>query len=356
MKKNILFIGGSLNQTTMMHQISEHLCEHNCYFTPFYAESLIGLLTKIGLLNFTILGGQHRKNTEAYLAEHDLAVDFGGKERDYDLVFTCTDTLIQKNIKGKRLILVQEGMTEPEGFLYQLVKRFKLPRYIANTAATGLSDIYDLFCVASKGYRDLFIKKGVRPDKIAVTGIPNFDHVDSYLENDFPHHDYVLAATSSNRETLKLENREEFIRWVIEIAAGRKIIFKLHPNENLKRASQEIKRLAPEALILQKGNINQMIANCSVLVTQTSSVTFIGLAMGKEVHTYLDQAKLKKILPVQNGGTSSQRIATLGRLLLNLNSEDLKTLRSGKKDKLRWQSAKALYLQRIAKVERSRST
>lgn len=212
--------------------------------------------------------------------------------------------------------------------------------------------MYDLFCVASKGYRDLFINKGVRPEKIAVTGIPNFDSVDSYRKNDFPYHDYVLAATSSNRETFKPENREAFIRWVLEIANGRKMIFKLHPNENFKRTSQEIKRLAPEALIFQKGNVNQMIANCAALVTQTSSVTFIGLAMGKEVHTYLDQEKLKKILPVQNGGTSGKRIATLGRLLLNLNSEELKALRAGKKGKIRWQSEKALYLRRIAEAER----
>ena len=30
------------------------------------------------------------------------------------------------------------------------------------------------FCVASEGYRDLFISKGVKPEKIYVTGIPNF--------------------------------------------------------------------------------------------------------------------------------------------------------------------------------------
>jgi len=60
---NILFIGGSLNQTTMMHQISKHLSEHECYFTPYYADGLISLVAKTGLLNKTILGGRHHRDT-----------------------------------------------------------------------------------------------------------------------------------------------------------------------------------------------------------------------------------------------------------------------------------------------------
>jgi hypothetical protein len=47
---------------------------------------------------------------------------------------------------------------------------------LAGTAATGLSDAYHAFCVASEGYRDFFIRKGARPEKIIITGIPNFDN------------------------------------------------------------------------------------------------------------------------------------------------------------------------------------
>ncbi|MFH0344868.1 MAG: hypothetical protein ACHBNF_22705 [Chromatiales bacterium] len=75
-----------------------------------------------------------------------------------------------RNILETKLVLVQEGMTDPETLTFHLVKVLKLPRWIAQTAATGLSDLYDIFCVASDGYRDLFIRKGVRPDKMRVTG------------------------------------------------------------------------------------------------------------------------------------------------------------------------------------------
>ena len=317
MTADILFVCGSLNQTTMMHQISRHLEQFNCYFTPFYADGVVELAARAGLADFSILGGRHRQATEQYLRMENLAVDYGGKQHDYDLVITCTDLIVQRNIRGRRLVLVQEGMTEAEGFLYFLVRYLKFPRFLANTAATGLSDSYDVFCVASKGYRDLFVQKGVKPDKIVVTGIPNYDHLARYSENNFPHHNYVLVATSSIRETLKFDDRDKFLRQVKRIANGRKIIFKLHPNEDPHRAIREIRRYFTDELIYTTGDVHQMIANCEVLIAQTSSVIFTGLALGKEVHSYLREDILKRLLPVQNGGGSSERIAEVCRQLIN---------------------------------------
>ncbi len=149
MAENILFICGSLNQTTMMHQIARQLGDYNCFFTPYYADGIEDLAARIGLLNFTVLGGRHLQDTRAYLADNNLPIDDRGKKHHYDLVVTCSDLIVPNNVRGKRLVLVQEGITEPEGLVYQLVKRFKLPRYLANTATMGLSDAYDIFCVAS---------------------------------------------------------------------------------------------------------------------------------------------------------------------------------------------------------------
>ena len=81
MEKNILFICGSLNQTIMMHKIASHLTNHNCLFTPFYAIGLPGLLAEAGLLDFTILGGNHRRECLKYLQEHNLPlIDYKGKK------------------------------------------------------------------------------------------------------------------------------------------------------------------------------------------------------------------------------------------------------------------------------------
>jgi hypothetical protein len=177
-------------------------------------------LARSGWLKSTALGGRHRRNTLQYLKEHHLKLDIGAKKHKYDLVLTGSDLIVQSNIRDRRLILVQEGMTEPEGVMYYLVKVLKLPRWLANTSVTGLSNAYDTFCVASQGYKELFVKKGVVPEKIVVTGIPNFDNLAAGQPGNFPYHDYVLAATTPFRETMRPEFRPLFIRRCVEIADG----------------------------------------------------------------------------------------------------------------------------------------
>ena len=101
------------------------------------------------------------------------------------------------------------------------------------------------------------------------------------------------------------------------IAQGRKLIFKLHPNEDLNRARREIARYAPAALIYSEGNTNHMIANSDVLITRYSSVALLAAAMGKEIHSDLDPKWLEQVKPLQNGGTSARRIAAVCRECLN---------------------------------------
>lgn len=338
---NILFICGTLNQTTMMHKISTHLGEHKCSFTPYYANGIEDLAAREGWLDFTVLGGRHLKDTMDYLADNHLNVDLRGERGGYNLVVTCGDLIVQKNIRGRRLVLVQEGITEPETWLYHAVKALNLPRYLANTAAMGLSDAYDIFCVASEGYARHFIRKGVRPEKIAVTGIPNFDNLMENLKNDFPYRGYVLVATSPLRESFRYDNRDTFLRRCVEIAAGRPLIFKLHPTENARRARAEIARHAPDALVFEYGNVNHMIANAEEVITQQSTCTFVAVALGKEVHTYLDLAQLKELMPIQNGGASAGRIANVCRRLLLTPVPVLHKVRRGLLARPRWEQEDA---------------
>jgi hypothetical protein len=315
--KKILFICGSLNQTTMMHQISMHFTDCDCRFSPYYADKFLNYCAKKGILDFCILGGKFKQNTLNYINKNNLRLDYNGTENDYDLVFTCADLIVPKNVRNKNLILVQEGMTDPVNLLFYLVKYLRLPRWLAGTSTMGLSDLYDLYCVASEGYKEYFIQKGIKPEKLVVTGIPNFDNAKAFLNNDFPHKNYVMVATSDMRETFRYENRKKFILDCMKIAAGRQLLFKLHPNENIERATGEIEKHAPGSLVFSSGNTDHMIANCDVLITKYSSVVYVGLALGKEVHSYFDLDKLKKLLPIQNDGTSAAAIARVGMRMMN---------------------------------------
>src|SRR5262245_10377213 len=142
--QNILLICGTRNQTNAMLQIGAQLGEHNCYYTPFYCDGHLLRASQRGWLDFTVLGGALRERSVKYLRDAGVPIDERGEGRDYDLVVTCTDLIIQANIRGKRIVLVQEGLTEPEGLVYLMVKHWGVPRVFANTAAFGMSDAYEV--------------------------------------------------------------------------------------------------------------------------------------------------------------------------------------------------------------------
>ncbi len=318
-RPRILFIGGTINHTTQVRQIAAELPECEQAFTWYYGDGFLELSRRLGWMESTAMGDKLRARCLAHLREHGAPLDLGGTRGPYDLVITCSDLVMPRNLRGRPVVLVQEGMTDPEDLIFRLVRAFRLPPWItATSSATGLSHAYDRFCVASRGYRDLFVRKGVPAEKIVVTGIPNFDNCDRFLQNDFPHRDYLLVCSSDIRETARWENRPAFIRKVLAIAGGRPIIWKLHPNENAARARAELGSLAPQALVFDTGSAEEMIANCDVLVTQFSSTAYVGLALGKEVHSYFDVDELRRLCPVQNGRTSAKRIANVCRQLLGL--------------------------------------
>ncbi len=299
-----------------MHQIALHLvADYDCWFTPYYASGYVEMLRKLGLAEMTIMGKRFTERCVAYLQQCALQTDYRGTLNSYDLVLTCADLVVPKNVRDKKLILVQEGMTDPENLAYYLAKWRMLPRWAASTATMGLSDAYDKFCVASDGYKELFIRKGVSPEKIVVTGIPNFDNCKQYLENNFPHMHYVLVCTSDARETFKYENRKKIILDAVHLAAGKQLIFKLHPNENHERAIREINTHAPGALVYTSGSAEEMIANCDVLITQYSSTVYVGIALGKKVYSNFPIDGLKRLVPLQNN-RAALNIADVCRSLI----------------------------------------
>ena len=315
--KRILFTVGSLNQVTQMHAIASHLSDYDCYFSQFYSDNwVVQEFVKRGGGSSTILGGQFRENTERYLSQNRLKNDYAQSvyNNHYDLAVVCSDLLVPKSIRATKSVWVQEGMTDKITFWSKVVKALNLPGYWAgNTSLNGTSNLIDVYCVASEGYREYFQSLGADSRKLIVTGMPNFDNVEALKYNTFPHRNYVLVATSDIRELMGHDDRPEFIRKCVAIAQGRQLIFKLHPNENKKRAIHEIHEHAPNAWVYTDGNVNEMIYHCDELVTQFSTVVYVGLALGKKVHSYFDLEELKRKTPIQNGGRSAADIAAICR-------------------------------------------
>jgi len=304
-----------------MHQIANKLPEMDCWFSQVFTDSqlLNKIINKTSWANGTALAGQFRLNSEKYMLKHGLQTDYGATQNEYDLVVYCSDMLIPERMLQYKTIWVQEGMIDKFTLLSRLVKSLELPAAFAgNTSLNGSTNLCDIYCAASTGYKEYFANMGTDKDKIIVTGIPNYDDLEKYLVNDFPHRNYVMVATTDMRETYRVENRPAFIKKAVKIATGRPMLFKLHPNENFERAKREIRNYAPAgSMIFTSGNTNEMIANCCELITQYSTVVFTGIALGKKVHSWFDVDELKKLTPLQNGGMSAQNIAAICREYIN---------------------------------------
>ena len=298
----VLFICGSPNQTGQMLQIAKALPEVEAWFTPYYSDwPHHVVLTKIGWLEPAINGHKRRGICADELNARGLRIDLGAERNAYDLWVCPNDAIIPVALARTPWVLVQEGIMEQPNWRTWLWRHTRLmPRPLATTATFGLTKRYDRFCIASEGYRKQFLAEHIAPEKLVVTGIPNFDDFARFRDNDFPHHGYVLVCTSDGRETMMKVDRPALLKRSVELAAGRQLIFKLHPNENVERATREILAVAPTALVFAGGNAEEMVANCDVLITEHSSLTFCGLALGKEVHTNLPLEQVEALLPVQN--------------------------------------------------------
>jgi len=314
-KKKILFIIGSPNQTSQMHQISSFLKDdYDCWFSQFYPDyGFEKMWLKLGFVEHTIMDGPFRRKADKYIADNGLQSDYGAQKNDYDMTVFCNDLIVPRKLRKGKTVWIQEGMIDKVTFRTKLIKAIGIPRYFAlGTSLNGSSNLCDIYCVGSQGYHDFLTSMGSDPNKMITTGIINFDNIKQFENNDFPHRDYVMVATSDSRETYGSDDRMAFLKNCVKIAAGRKLLFKLHPNEAFERAIAEIKSVAPvDSLIYTDGNSNHMVANCCELITQWSTLVYLGIVLGKSVYSYFDVEELKRLTPMQNGGTTAEKIAEI---------------------------------------------
>jgi hypothetical protein len=319
-RPQVLFICGNHNHTTMMHAIAQQLPDCDRWFTPYYSDDggALDILRRLHLLEFVALGHDFRQKCLRYLEAYGLALDLGGQRGGYDLVVTCSDLIIPSNVAGRPLVGVQEGMIDPALFLAKVMRAMpwlKLPRWAAGTVCTGLSGLYDRYCVASEGYRQDFIDRGAPAARLRVTGLPNFDNFAAHVRPGHWIEGHVLACTSDGRETLRRDDRKRFIAWAKELAAGRPLVFKFHPNERMDRAIAEVQRWAPGARCLTTGSGEELAANCAVLITEWSTLAYVGLALDKPTYSYRDLDRHRAMVPAQHGH-GARNIAAVCREVL----------------------------------------
>jgi len=342
MRKKIIFVVGSMNQTTQMLQIAAHIeSEFDCYFTQFFPDLWVErMIHKGGFLENTIMSGKIKENSEKHILDLGKKLDYAGKTlgHNYDLAVLCTDMLVSRSFRKTKTIWVQEGMMDPMTQWSKIIHKLGLPGYFAmNTSLNGTANLADIYCSASESYKSHLSSMGTDYNKIIATGIPNFDNIEQYRNNDFPHKDYVMVATSDIRECFGKEDRIGFLQDCVEKANGRQLLFKLHPNEIVERAVSEIKSVTPEnTLIFPVGDPYPMIANCAELITQWSTLVYVGIVLGKPIHSYFSKEELFRLTPKQTGGQSAAIIADICKQYIHFQGsgvEFLKTYEPALKEK-----------------------
>jgi len=69
----------------------------------------------------------------------------------------------------------------------------------------------------------------------------------------------------------------------------------------MTRAVAEVRRWAPNARALTSGSGEELAANCHTLITEWSTLAYVGLALGKPTYSYRDLEAHRAMLPDQNG-------------------------------------------------------
>src|SRR6201992_342420 len=124
MRKKILFITGSINQTSQMHQISRQLPDFDCWFSQIYPDSaaMRAFLKYTPFADGTVVADSFRVKSEHYLGQLGAQIDYKGEQNGYDLVVHCSDMIVDKKFRKGKTIWVQEGMIDKPTLLTGLVK------------------------------------------------------------------------------------------------------------------------------------------------------------------------------------------------------------------------------------------
>ncbi len=313
-----LYLCSSIEQAQQMTAIARELDELEPSFTPLWDARFDWARYASRARHREAL--EHREACLDWLARERLYVDDGGRDGRYDLVLSSTDLVTPAAARTAKWVVVQEGALDPEGLVSELCSQMRvLPKWLAGTTLTGTVGAYDLFCVASEGYRGDIVRRGGDPRKVIVTGIPRFDDCERARDNRLDRRNYVLVCTDDTRK--KGERRARFFASARRIAGRRAIVVVLSPNADVSAARAEVLAAIPEALVLDSDShsmprLHELVANADVIVTERSNVALLATALRIEVHSFMPRMELQRLCPIQNGGSSAHAIAHACRNLL----------------------------------------
>ncbi len=157
----VLFVCGADRQTHEMHRIAQQLSDCRVWFTPYYGGTVLTMLRELGMLERTIAGNRLGEECLGYLRNHHLPIDLDGRRARYDLVVTCSDLVLARNTRARRVVVVHNGRL---GVSHLLGSR------IAHRLSRWLGQSPSRWCVTSEADRESLHRLGFPGERITVIG------------------------------------------------------------------------------------------------------------------------------------------------------------------------------------------
>jgi len=194
-----------------------------------------------------------------------------------------TEQIVVKQAKnfGIPMFRLQEG-------LY-----YDTPEAYDNESMQGAyPELVDEYFVWGDIFKDDAIKNGgIDPQKIKVFGSPRFSNL--LFNKSLDSEEFVLLATMPPQiEEIvghNVRNLERYLASILNICKivsnqKKNLIIKLHPTFDVLKISKNLKKKFPNVKVISKGDINQLIRKCSLLiVTGLSTVITQGQILQKPV-------------------------------------------------------------------------
>jgi len=239
----------SMNQTTQMHQISSIFPSTSTPSRPITAMALTRFC-EAGIAGVHDHRRQARGTLPAVSGGSSPPHRLPGKKEPYDLVVTCSDVYFRRTF-GQQDRARSGGYYRPGNLCVSTGHAISLsPLWLAGTAATGLSDAYRNSASPAKDIEISSSEKARGPTRSSSREFP-ISMTAGDIAPTLPHSHYVLVCTSPLREVFRGEDRKAFIaKPSISPPAGGSS--QAPPDRNVKRATREISRYAPEPWCLRQ--------------------------------------------------------------------------------------------------------
>jgi len=200
---------------------------------------------------------------------------------------------------------------------------------------------FDRLFVASPDERQRFIELGYPSQMLSVSGLLANERFNASTNGEHGMLKKLGAAdgkkpivytTSPIRGRLALHNKDDrpFREAVLtEIAAasrriGRKVVIKLHPNEEVEAAGEHIRKIIPDAIVIGREiNMDQLFAATGILINRGNSQTCLDAVL-RRVPTVVVSCGLKTLFHEDGGAYIVEELNKLCEVIEHADKEGFK--------------------------------